>query len=304
MFDPNQQVYPDRLPQIVTAFGVNVRADLVFTDAKGKDNNGQRKIAEKALAGLQSILPRLMGPNEVVLAIGFAQGQIPIFERMFLGWGAYFLGRTCLVVTNRGLLRFRIRSKGFFNWEWDRGVQGIGWGDLAEARAKGGLGRQLVLRYRNNQKETLWRLAGVFGKKLETLAPLLLNANLGEATAAMGPTPLCPKCLAAQTAGVYRCAQCGQEFRNEKKLFWRTLLVPGGEYFYVRQIAFGIMQAIIEIIFLIYAVVLVATAATGGGDDAAAGAVGAVVILLLLFFHKLAAYTQCRRMVRGFLPAD
>jgi hypothetical protein len=278
MFDPNQQIYPDRLPQIVEVSGVHVRDDLVFTDAKGKDSARQRKIAEKALAGLQSILPRLMGPNEVVLAVGFAQGQIPIFERMFLGWGAYFLGRTCLVVTNRGLLRFRIQSKGLFGWEWDNGVQGVGWGDLAEARAKGGLGRLFVLRYRDNQKETFWRLAGVFGKKLQTLGPL--------------------------TAGAYRCAQCGQEFRDEKKLFWRTLLIPGGEYFYVRQIGLGILQAIIETIILVYAVVLASAAITSGGDDAIDAAVAAAFIFLVLIFHKLAAYGQCRRMVRGFLPAN
>jgi hypothetical protein len=304
MFDPNQQIYPDRLPQIVEVSGVRVRDDMVFTDAKGKDSARQRKIAEKTLAGLQSILPRLMGPNEVVLAVGFAQGQIPIFERMFLGWGAYFLGRTCLVVTNRGLLRFRIRSKGLFGWEWDNGVQGVGWGDLAEARAKGGLGRLFVLRYRNNQKETFWRLAAVFGKKLQTLAPLLLNANLGEATAAGGPTALCPKCLGPLTTGAYRCAQCGQEFRDEKKLFWRTLLIPGGEYFYVRQIGLGILQAIIEAIILVYAVVLASVAVTSGGDDALDAAVAAAFIFLVLVFHKLAAYGQCRRMVRGFLPAN
>ncbi|MGB6432390.1 MAG: hypothetical protein WBF06_17560 [Candidatus Acidiferrales bacterium] len=304
MFDPNQQVYPDRLPQIVPAFGVRVRADLVFTDAKGKDSAGQKKIAENALAGLQAILPRLMGPNEVVLAVGFAQGQIPIFERMFLGWGAYLLGRTCLVATNRGLLRFRIRGKGLFGWEWDNGVQGIGWGDVAEAKAKGGLGRLFALRYRNNQKETYWRLAGVFGKKLQTLAPLLLNANLGEATAAGGPTSLCPKCLAPLNAGVYRCAQCGQVFRDEKKLFWRTLLIPGGEYFYVRQFGFGILQAFVELMVLVYAVVLLATAATSGGDDAVTAAVAGAFIFLVLIFHKLAAYQQCRRMVRGFLPAN
>jgi hypothetical protein len=183
-------------------------------------------------------------------------------------------------------------------------VQGVGWGDLAEARAKGGLGRLFVLRYRNNQKETFWRLAGVFGKKLQTLAPLLLNANLGEATAAGGPTALCPKCLGPLTAGVYRCAQCGQEFRDEKKLFWRTLLIPGGEYFYVRQIGLGVLQGIIEAIILVYAVVLASIAITSGGDDAVDAGVAAVFIFLVLIFHKLAAYGQCRRMVRGFLPAN
>jgi len=304
MFDPNQQVYPDRLPQIVPAFGVNVRADLVFTDARGRDNNGQRKIAEKALAGLHPILPRLMGPNEVVLAVGFALTQLTIFEQAFLGWGAITMARVCLVVTNRGLLRFRIRGKGFFGWEWDRGVQGIGWGDLAEATPKSGLGRRFALRYRNGQKESFGRMSGAFYKKLQALVPVLVNANLGDATAATAPTALCPKCLGPQTAGVYRCAQCGQEFRDEKKLLWRTLLIPGGEYFYVRQTAWGILQAFVELMILVYAVGLAVGAATGSGDDAVSAAVGAGFIFLILIFHKLAAYIQCRRMVRGFLPAD
>jgi len=175
---------------------------------------------------------------------------------------------------------------------------------VAEARAKGGLGRLFALRYRNNQKETYWRLPGTFGKKLQTLAPLLLNANLGEATAAGGPTSLCPKCLGPLAAGVYRCAQCGQEFRDEKKLFWRTLLIPGGEYFYVRQAGFAILQAVVELILLVYAISLLTAAAASSGDDAVSAAVTGAFILLVLVFHKLAAYQQCRRMVRGFLPAN
>jgi len=304
MFDANQQIYSDRLPQIVSAFGVLVRDDLVFTDAKGKDSAGQRKKAEKALAGLQTILPRLVGQNEVVLAIGFAQTQIPVFERMFLGWGAYYMGRTLLVVTNRGLLSFRIRSKGLTGWEWDRGVHGIGWGDLAEAQAKGGLGKIFVLSFRNNQKETFWRIEGTFLKKLQALAPLVVHANLGEMSGAMGMTALCPKCLAPLAVGVYRCAQCGETFKEEKKLFWRTLLIPGGEYFYVRQVGWGILQAMVEVIILIYALVLLGTAITSEGDDAASAAVAAVFIFLVWGLHKLAAYRQCRRMVRGFLPVE
>jgi hypothetical protein len=32
--------------------------------------------------------------------------------------------------------------------------------------------------------------------------------------------------------------------------------------------------------------------------------VAAACIFLVLVFHKLAAYRQCRRMVRGFMPAN
>jgi len=304
MFDANQQVYPDRPPQIVSVSGVNVRADILFTDAKGRDNKGQQKVAEKILAGLQLILPRLMGPNEVILATGFAQTQATFFEQLFLGWGAYLLGRSILVVTNRGLLRFRIRSKGLVGWEWDNGVQGIGWGDLAEARVTGGLGRRFVMRFRNNQKQTVSRLLPTFHKKLQMLAPLLLNANLGDATAATAPVSLCPKCLAPLTAGLYQCAQCGQVFRDEKKLLWRTWLIPGGEYFYVGSIGFGILQAIVELIILVWAVVLIGAGMASGDSDAGASVVTGVVFLLILVFHKLAAYVQCRRIVRGFLPAN
>lgn len=304
MFDPNQQIYPDRLPQIVTVCGVPVRADLVFADGNGKDNARQQKAAEKALASLQNILPRLMGPNEVVLAVGFAQINITFFERMFLGWAAYYLGRSCLVVTNRGLLRFRMRSKGLSGLAWDNGVQGIGWGDVAEAQAKGGLAARLLVRFRNNQKESFLRLAPAFGKKVQTLAPLLLNANLGSASGAMGMTALCPKCLAPLATGVYRCAQCGQIFRDEKKLLWRTILIPGGEYFYARQAAFGILQAIVELVILVIALGMLVGGVAGGGDDPAAGIVGGIFIFLLYILHKWAAYIQCRRIVRTYLPAD
>jgi TM2 domain-containing membrane protein YozV len=104
--------------------------------------------------------------------------------------------------------------------------------------------------------------------------------------------------------GVYRCAQCGETFKEEKKLFWRTLLIPGGEYFYVRQVGWGILQAMVEVIILIYALVLLGTAITSEGDDAASAAVAAVFIFLVWGLHKLAAYRQCRRMVRGFLPVE
>jgi hypothetical protein len=304
MFDPNQQVYPDRAPQIVSIYGVNVRADLAFSDAKGKDNNAQRKTAEKALAGLQSILPRLMGPNEAVLAVGFAFMQLSYFEQMFLGWSAFTMSRAILVVTNRGLLRFRIRNKGFIGWQWDRGVQGIGWGDLAEATPKGGLGRRFLVRYRNGQRECFSRLAGAFYKKLQMLVPVLVNASLGDASAATAATALCPKCLAPQTAGVYRCTQCGQEFCDEKKLLWRTLLIPGGEYFYVRQVAWGVVQAFVEVVILVWAVVLAGVALTSSGDDAVSSGVAAGFIFLVLIFHKWAAYIQCRRLVRGFVASD
>jgi hypothetical protein len=283
---------------------VNARADLVFTDAKGRDNNRQQKAAEKALAALQSVLPRLMGPNEVVLAIGFAQTQPSIFEQYFLGWSVFFIGRACLVVTNRGLLRFRIRSTGWAGWTWDNGVQGIGWGDLAEVRKRGIGNRYLTLRYRSGGKEKLWRMQATFCKKVVTLAPLLLNANLAESTPAAGPISLCPKCLAPLAAGVYRCPQCGQVFRDEKKLFWRTLLIPGGEFFYVRLAGWGILQALVEIVLLVAVIGLLADAVTSSGSDAETNVAAAGLIFLIWVVHKLAAHAQCRRVVRTFLPID
>jgi hypothetical protein len=106
------------------------------------------------------------------------------------------------------------------------------------------------LQYRDGRKELYWRLSARDGKKLKAVLPTLLQNSTGAVTPAGGMVSLCPKCLATLTPNTYRCAQCGQLFKDEKTL-QRFLLIPGGEYFYVGQNHIGALHGLGQAMWLL-----------------------------------------------------
>ncbi len=300
MAEANLQVFPERLPVITSVFGVPVREDLAFTDAKGRDSKSVRKSTEQSLERLQSILPRVLAPGETIFMISTAQGQAASINAFFVGVLANALFRTCLVVTSRRLLRFRIRWRGLADWRWDDGVTSLLWGDVTAARHSGALaGNRLTALARSGGRETYSGLRRPFVKKLMKMLPVLLPSSSSDASATGTPVALCPRCLAALVPRHYQCPQCGQAFKNEKRLLWRTILIPGGEYFYVGHAVMGIFQGLIELILLL--VTLAAVIATPDVKEEGAW-VAAAVLFLVLLAHKFSAWLGCRRLVRTYLP--
>lgn len=298
--EANLQVFPDRVPQVTLLFGVLVREDLAFTDAKGRDNMGVRKGAEQALERLQSILPRVLAPGETVLLISPAQCQSVNLDSIFLGIVvAMALSKSCLVLTNRRLLRFRTQSSGLAGWKWDDGVASLLWGDAAEIKPGGFAGNQLTVRSRSGSKEIFMGLARPFMAKLKRMLPILLPNSSGDASAAGAEVALCPRCLAVLVPRNYQCPQCGQAFKDEKTLLRRTIVIPGGECFYVGHAGLGVLLGLSELILLVaFAGTLIAALGGNAQDDF----VIAAIVFLFLLVHKLSGYFACRRLLRTFLP--
>jgi hypothetical protein len=302
--EANLQMFPERLPVITSVFGVPVREDIAFSDAKGRENKGVRKASEQALERLQGILARLLAPNETVLLVSTAQGQVATFDALFVGliigvFAANALSRSCLVVTNQRFLRFRIRSSRLTAWSWDEGVSSLLCGDTAEVKKGSILGNQLIFLTRGGARETYSGLSRPFTAKLRKLLPVLLPVNAGAGSSAGTMVALCPRCLAGLAPQIYECPQCSQAFKNEKRLLWRTILIPGGEYFYVGHAVMGIFQGLIELILLL--VTLAAVIATPDVKQEGAW-VAAVVLFLFLLAHKFSGWLGCRRLVRTYLP--
>lgn len=313
MADPNLPIHSTRLPQITAASGLAIREDVAFSDAQGKERPRLRKATEKTLSRLQEILPRVLQPREVVLYILRAQAPINPLCQFFLGaWEAYGFTRTVLVLTNLRLLRFRVRSKGWNSWVWDQGVQSVAWADVSEAPVKGSLlASQLVLDFRNGSKERYWRLHWRDAKKLKAVLPTLLQNSTAAVAANGRMISLCPQCLAALTPKTYRCAQCGQIFKNEKTLR-RFLLIPGGEYFYIGQRFLGACHAFLQLMFIYFAVpgfialVLRPRPSVPRAVLVSSEAVLTATFLFIFFvfftFRKLVAFFPCRQLVREFIP--
>ncbi len=181
--------------------------------------------AEEALASVHDILRILLEPNEAVLYV-IKSCQAPLGNvGTILWWYVYRVTATRLVFTNLRLLHFGVGPGG----KWNRTLESVRWGDVTNAKIKGWINRLLQFRYANGTKERYWRLPKKDGKKAPTILEAVLPLSRSGATPAQGFLSICPDCRAALTAGNYQCSTL--KFKDEKKVRWRTMLIPGGDIF-------------------------------------------------------------------------
>jgi len=309
MFSAEAQVHPYASARLNSFSGVRIREDTLYCDHKGEAKKGIRKRAEKALDKLQEFLRRVLQPDEVVLYI--ARGQAPVsgLERFFMGWYAYYATGVILVLTNRRLLHFLVTRDG----SWRRSLRAVSWGDMAEAKVKGWLGTTLTLKYRDGRKEEYWGVRGQDGKVIRLVLSTALPPSGGEATATQGTVSLCPGCFTALTPGIYQCGKCSLSFKDEKTMVRRSLLIPGGGYFYCRQWFLGIGDFIAGAVLLLWILGAVLAwmeeqsrpaQASGEPSDPTRYLVLVVFFVGIFVLERLFAIHHCRRFIREYIPLE
>jgi hypothetical protein len=307
---PEILVHANVLPKLTVAGGLRVREDTAFTDASGVEKSAVRKRAEQDLQQASEVLSRMLLPSEAVLYVARAAFMPNNWEQLMENHGATALG-ALLVITNHRLIVLRTKLKGFGGWVWDQGILTVEWTSLAQAAKKGWLIGYLDLKDQANRRERFFRLSWRDSKKLRlllgALVPGVPGLSAAVAPGAPGFAEICPKCLAKLSTDLYRCAQCGQLFKDEKSLIARTLLVPGGSYFYTGQTFLGVVGGLFEGLFTLAVVVSalegfgVITAPSDASGDLAL--VRATIWLAMLTFIKFASFYRARRRVKRFIPA-
>ncbi len=298
------QIHSDQVPRFGTVAGLRVREDVLFTDPKGRENRGVRKRAEKALQHLQEPLQRLLASDEVVLYVARAQAPVSAFEQLTLGWALYRLTTATLVLTNRRLFHFAVESNG----KWRRQVRVVSWGGPAEIKASGGLlTRTLRLRYRNGKKEQYWNLRWADARKIKLLLAAVLPGSAAEPASNGQMTSLCPECFAALTPRVYQCGQCGLVFKDEQTLIRRSILIPGGGYFYIGYLPLAVLDCFVEAMILLEVLALAWLLVAKPEPARPATDPNAALVALLFFvgvliLEKAGTIHHCRRFVREFIP--
>jgi len=309
MPDKYFSVHPQQSARLGSLHGVPVREDALYTNHKGEEKKGIRKRAERAIDKLQGILQKVIGPDEAVLYVVRCQSPVSLFEQFTMGWYVYYVSQTVLIFTNRRLLQFQVKRDG----SWKRGLRSLQWGDVEQAKVKGWLSRTLEVKHRTGKKETYWRLGGGDARKIRILLERIFSVGALESSAAQGMVSLCPNCLAVLTPGVYKCSACGLAFKDERTMVRRSLLIPGGGYFYVGHWFLGIGDFIVEAYLLVLAVVslflaLAKPAPPSGADQGIDGPT--VMLTVAVFFGGILAIEKwltvrhCRRLIRDFIPAE
>jgi hypothetical protein len=302
MPDKHFSVHPQQSARIASVGGVQVREDSLYTNHKGEEKKGIRKRAEKAIDKLQGILQKVIGVDEAVLYMARCQSPVSLFEQFTMGWYVIYVSQTVLVLTNRRLLQFQVKRDG----SWKRGLRSLQWGDVEEAKVKGRLSRTLEVKHRTGKKETYWRLGGDDARKIKLLLESILSAGALESSAAQGIVSLCPNCVAVLTAGVYKCTACGLAFKDERTMVRRSLLIPGGGYFYVGHWFVGIGYFIVEAILLFATILFPLLFALSSEEHRSPH----FLVLIVLFYGGILAIEKwltvrhCRRLIRDFIPVE
>ena len=305
MAKPDIAVHANQVQRLATIEGLRVCEDVAYTDYKGQENGRTLKRVSAILNKLGPVLQRVLAADETVLYAARMQAPVSLLEQLTMGWYLYRVSAAVLVITNRRIVQILVDTKG----RWRGNLRTVAWGDITEATVKGWLSPVLWLKCRNGNRDKYWRLKHADAKKIRVLAAALVPASSGETTAAQGAVSLCPECLAQLSERVYVCPACSLVFKDERTLLKRSLLIPGGGYFYTGYTFLGITDFIAEAWLMIILIVLIAglyaswgkPPAKPGGATPGDLLIGTLTFLALFAVEKLLTIYHGRSFIRQFI---
>ncbi len=274
--------------------GLAVRPEICFVDAKGKHDKTVAKHRRKLLQKIAPFLGKVLEEGEEVHFVTALCSPYSLLELLTTGWMIAHVRAAVLIVTDRRLLHVPTtgsrRPKG--------SIAEVRFGDLAGVKVTGWLTGKLKLEYRGGGKETFTGIPMFSIKQLRSL--LSERAGRGPAPAHGGRRFLCPGCRRALPREPGRCGGCGMEFRSRKKALLRSLLIPGGGYFYTGHPFLGLADAAVEVFLLLFALMGTALALVGEPDMVE----GALLFGGAFALEKLVTVYHAGHYVKEFLPVD
>jgi len=272
-------------------FGIPVDRKFLFSNHEGVYKKKIEKRQRKLIVKISFLKPFLKN-GEKVLLVTTGHSPATRFEKLGIGWLFVYLKRCLLVFTDRRILHvpttpiYRYRST----------LSQIPYGSCQMLEIKG---NALAVIYKSSGiYEKFFSIAGKEKKKIARLLKKVGAVPLGDF--APGRSHLCPRCAQTLTAGNYRCERCGIRFKSGMAATLTGILVPGGAYFYVRQLFLGAVCALMEVILIFLAVVSLQDAERGI-QSAYWWLISSAVMLLLV---KMLSIFHVQTLIDQFVPAE
>jgi hypothetical protein len=290
-------IHDNQLARTTKVDGIPIRDDVLFTNDKGEENGRIQKRSEKTLRKLLPALQRLLLPDEAVLYVMPARSPLSILEQLTAAWWTALLAASTIVMTSKRILFFPVNRDG----SWKESVRAVQWGDLEEVKPTGLLIRYVSFRFRNGSKITYTNIRRADAKKIAAIAHKLIPAGSGELSSTQGLVQLCPDCRHVLTQGQYFCSGCGLIFKNEKSMVTRSILLPGGGYFYTGHPLIAMIPAIVEA-FLVLEILSLLVAASTSAKAMPNIRAGLLALGVVWAIETAVTILHCRRYVRDFIP--
>jgi hypothetical protein len=174
------------------------------------------------------------------------------------------------------------------------------YGDIAEPKLTGFLGRALTLRYRSGKKESFNYIEPRDFKKLKVLLPSLPKES--QPSEVSERHHLCPRCQTRLLNGKFTCPTYRLQFKDGEHAIRLSILYPGGGYFYTGHPILGIGDAIVEGVLLILILGVTIAILTGEPSSEQWGLVG--VLVLALVAEKAQTIYHARHYVNEYIPLE
>jgi hypothetical protein len=280
----------------VDTFGLRIKQDICFTTHDNKPNKGTTNRQLKILRDFAPLLKQVLKPDEEILLAVRASSPMSWFEQLTTGWIIYYLKRCVLVFTNKRILHLPTRT----NFKPKPSVAQILYGDVAEAKVSGFLGRVLKLKYKTGRKESFNYVESPEFKKLKAMLPSLPRE--GQPSEVSERHHLCPRCQARLLTGKFICPNCHLKFKDGERAWRLSILWPGGGYFYTRHPFLGFADAITEGVLLIVVIAgLIDVLAGEGGSEAW---VSVLMFGAMLIIEKAETIYHAKHYVNEYIPED
>ncbi len=280
----------------VETLGLPIHTPVCFSTAKNLFSKRAMKRQLKTLKPLVPLLRQFLEPEEGILLAIRGCSPLTTLEMLGTGWVIYYGKRCVLVVTNKRILHIPTR----INFLPKKSVAQVYYGDVARAKFRAFLGRVFTLKYKSGKEEKFYGLPPREFKKLKAVLGVFpKEAPISEARERHH---LCPKCMGPLPKETYACPACRLEFKSQRQAIRRSLLLPGGGYFYTGHPVLGVICALVETSLLFG--IIVSLAEILAGQPEAKEWVRVIFLAVLLALEKLLSIHHAKKYVEEYIPAD
>jgi len=273
-----------------TLGGLPVDRAFLTTDHDGRANPGIEK-RQAGLLGKLSFLSRFLKKDEKIVLVTSGCSPMSAFEQVLTGSIVYYLKRSLIVFTDRGI--FHVPTKSDFSYR--NSIARIDYSNCREISMKRSF---LEIRYGNGTRE---RFTCIDRRERKKIRALLAAAPIGEGLAVPGERRhLCPRCTAELVRDRYTCPECRLVFKNRSEGRRKSILYPGGGYFYTGHPFLGTGDAITEGILLVLAGVSLANALGGAGGGFLPPAVWGIALIV----EKAISVYHSNHFIKEYIPDE
>ncbi len=281
----------EAMPTDRPIFGLPVDTRILFSNHKGLYKRRIEKNKTNLLRKL-GFLAQFLDADEKIVFVTTGCSPYTTLEQLTAGalW-VMLLKRALFVFTNKRLLHIPT------TWRFDyRGsIAQILYQDCRRLHVKGG---RLVAEYHNGRKEKFLYIPRCDRAVIKHFR--FSTSEFDRRSENPQRNHLCPNCAQVLPARTVVCPACGLEFKNRATGLTRSVLVPGGGYFYTGHPFLGVGDALGEAYLLILALVSLGLALLGDGE----AMFTFLVFLAALTIEKLVTIYHSNSFLAEFIPRD